>query len=126
MIYLFLKFIKSVEGEPISLFASRRHENLSVSLHPTLQCISLRSILILNFNTLSVFHVVAVHGVSSQKFCVHYVYPPSTFAILTFIPSVPNDVYIRHTAQLTSRHSILNIYSTNTYLLTYSMEQSPS
>ena len=26
----------------------------------------------------------------------------------------PNDIYIRRTAQLTSRHCILNIYSTNT------------
>ena len=29
-------------------------------------------------------------------------------------PLAPNDLYIRHTAQLTSRRSILNIYSTNT------------
>jgi hypothetical protein len=28
-------------------------------------------------------------------------------------PLVPNDVYISRTAQLTSRHCILNIYSTN-------------
>ena len=29
-------------------------------------------------------------------------------------PLAPNDVYIRRTAQLTSRRCILNIYSTNT------------
>ena len=28
-------------------------------------------------------------------------------------PSAPNDIYIRRTAQLTTRHCILNIYSTN-------------
>ena len=30
-----------------------------------------------------------------------------------FNPLAPNDVYIRRTAQLTSRRCILNIYSTN-------------
>ena len=31
----------------------------------------------------------------------------------TFNPLAPNDVYIRHTARLTSRRCILNMYSTN-------------
>ena len=30
-------------------------------------------------------------------------------------PLAPNDVYIRRTAQLTSRRCILNIYSTNIF-----------
>ena len=35
------------------------------------------------------------------------------FLELNFNPLAPNDVYIRRTAQLTSRRCILNIYSTN-------------
>ena len=33
--------------------------------------------------------------------------------IISFNPLAPNDLYIRRTAQLTSRRYILNIYSTN-------------
>ena len=32
-----------------------------------------------------------------------------------FNPLAPNDIYTHHTTQLTSRHCILNIYSTNTF-----------
>ena len=35
------------------------------------------------------------------------------FCTVVFNPLAPNDVYIRRTAQLTSRRCILNIYSTN-------------
>ena len=44
------------------------------------------------------------------------VYRILTAAAQPFVlnPLAPNDVYIRRTAQLTSRRCILNIYSTNT------------
>ena len=41
-----------------------------------------------------------------------FILPTEIFRLL-FNPLAPNDVYIRRTAQLTSRRCILNIYSTN-------------
>ena len=47
---------------------------------------------------------------------LHYIALPlgqRKLNISTIDPLAPNDVYIRRTAQLTSRRCILNIYSTN-------------
>ena len=50
----------------------------------------------------------------SYCFCVHIRHLwPTDSKKKRFNPLAPNDLYIRRTAQLTSRRCILNIYSTN-------------
>ena len=46
-----------------------------------------------------------------MSYATLYSHSPSTYNSVN--PLAPNDLYIRRTAQLTSRRCILNIYSTN-------------
>ena len=65
---------------------------------------------------------IDIHGHNTRRkfylhtlYCITASYQRSVInkGIKLFNPLAPNDVYIRRTAQLTSRRCILNIYSTN-------------
>ena len=61
-------------------------------------------ILILDRRTIN-YNKAQVNTINMTKY--------KTWDPISINPLVPNDVYIRRTAQLTSRRCILNIYSTN-------------